>query len=180
MGSPSLKLLSFLTYNDPDAEIKGLDQFPKKDWPNVPIVFQAYHLMIYMWGIMFALSLAGIFHWWRGTLFTNQWLLKGLLFSVLAPQIANQVGWLCAEMGRYPWIVQNHLRISEGLSKSVKANQVFGSILMFGFVYVFLLILFIYLLDQKIRHGPEDHKSERDVPYHALHTYVKEIQNESL
>lgn len=177
-GASIPKFLSFLTHGDSEAEIKGLDQFPRKDWPHVSTVFQAYHVMIYMWGIMFTLTLIGIYHWWRESLYTNEWLLRCLLFAVLCPQIGNQVGWLCAEMGRYPWIVQDLLRISDGLSKAVKANQVLGSIILFGLVYFFLLVLFIYLLDQKIRHGPEDQNLAQDVPYRALHTYVKEIKNE--
>ena len=103
----------------------------------------------------------------------SKWTLRAMVASVLAPQIANQFGWMSAEMGRYPWIVYNHLRISEGLSKSVVAHQVLGSMIMFGVVYSFLFVMFIYLLNEKIMHGPEDH--EAVTPYHHLGTYVEEI-----
>lgn len=174
-------LLSFLTYKDPHAKIIGLDQFPQKDWPNVAAVFPLYRIMIACWFGMFLVTCMGIYQWRKGSLFNNTWTLRALTFSVLFPQIANQVGWMCAEMGRYPWIVYNLLRISDGLSKSVKAEQVLGSIIMFGIVYFFLFILFIYLLDQKIKHGPDDESLKQDVPYHQLHEVVQgSLKNESV
>ncbi|MBS4169213.1 cytochrome ubiquinol oxidase subunit I [Parachlamydia sp. AcF125] len=170
------KLLSYLSFKDSTAIIQGLDKVPEKDWPHVSIVFQVYRLMIAMWGCMFFLSGVAIYLWWKGTLFTNKWVLRSMVVSVLFPQLANEAGWVAAEMGRYPWIVQGLLRISEGLSKSVTANQVLGSIIMFSIVYLFLFILFIYLLNEKIKHGPieEDLAS----PYHHLQAYVKELQHD--
>lgn len=166
------KMLSYLAFGDTDAEVKGLDQYPRKDWPNVRAVFQTYHLMILMWTCMTMATIWAFFAWYKGHLLTNRLLLKVLAFSVLFPQIANQAGWVSAEMGRYPWIVQGLLRISEGLSKSVTANQVLGSIIMFGIVYAGLFVLFIYLLNEKITHGPTDYDME--TPYHKLEKVVKD------
>jgi cytochrome d ubiquinol oxidase subunit I len=166
-------LLSILVGMDPQTEIKGLNEFPEKDWPVVGAVFQTYHLMIYMWGIMFVLCLLGVWFWYRGTLFEKRWLKWAFVFSVLCPQIANQAGWVSAEMGRYPWIVQDLLRISEGLSKNVVASQVLGSLIMFSVVYSLLFILFIYLLNEKIQHGPSQSKVSKE--YHNLHKYIEEV-----
>lgn len=174
IGVPGL--LSYMTYGDFDAEVTGLDKFPKKDWPNVSLVFQTYHLMIMTWAGMFFLTFLSLFYLWRGTLFEKRGLLWLLVLSVLLPQIGNQVGWMSAEVGRYPWIVYNLLRISDGLSKVVTASQVLGSIIMFGIVYFFLFILFIYLLDQKIRHGPTDVEKDDVLLYPNLKKYVKETE----
>ncbi len=170
------KALSFLAFHDTSAEIKGLDQFPKKDWPNVAVVFQTYHLMIAMWVLMLLSTILALSLWRRRRLFTCTWALRLLVVSVIFPQIANQAGWMTAEMGRYPWIVQDLLRISEGLSKIVTANQVLGSIIMFGVVYSLLFILFIYLLTEKFKHGPID--IENSTPYHQQHIAMKEISHE--
>lgn len=167
------KMLSFLIHSDFDAEVKGLDQFEKKDWPNVPVVYQTYHLMIMMWVFMVATVVAALYYLKKGTLQQSKWMLRFLIASSFYPQIANQAGWVSAEMGRYPWIVQDLLRISEGLSKSVTASQVLGSILMFGFVYLCLFILFVYLLNDKFKHGPSE--GDLNSTYHQLHTYVEEI-----
>lgn len=168
-------MLSFLTFGDSNAEIKGLDQYPKKDWPNVKAVFQTYHTMILMWVCMFVVSIAAVFLWWKKKLFENKWMLKVLVFSAIFPQIGNQVGWVSAEMGRYPWIVQGHLRISEGLSKAVTANQVLGSMIMFSILYLALFILFVYLLNEKFTHGPTD--TDVFKVYRQQKELVEEVDN---
>lgn len=165
------KALSYLVYGDQEATVTGLETFPRKDWPQVFSLFYIYRTMIAMWVIMLVVVLVAFYKWRRGTLFASPFTLNVMAWSVLCPQIANQAGWVAAEMGRYPWIVQNHLRISEGLSKAVSANQVLGSIVMFGFVYTILFLLFLYLLNEKIQHGPIS--DEISSEYHQLAHYVE-------
>lgn len=170
------EMLSYLAFGDSQEVIKGLDQVSKKDWPNVSVVFQTYHLMILMWVCMLITSFLAVIMWNRQTLFSSRWMLKLLVISVIYPQIANQVGWMSAEMGRYPWIVQGLLRISEGLSKIVTANQVLGSIIMFGIVYFLLLVLFIYLLNEKFKHGPTD--VHHSYLYHKQQIAIEEVSSD--
>ncbi|MBS0622938.1 MAG: cytochrome ubiquinol oxidase subunit I [Verrucomicrobia bacterium] len=151
-------LLSLLSYRDASAEVKGLDAFPKDEWPNSAVVFQTYHLMIMMWSAMLVTAVLAWIFWKKIKLGRCRPLLWLMAFSVAFPQIANQAGWFTAEMGRQPWIVYNLLRTSEGLSKVVSANMVLGSIIMFLVIYMALFSLFIYLLDKKIRQGPEFHE----------------------
>lgn len=164
-------LLSFLAFDDFDAEVKGLDAFPKEDWPKVAVLFPVYRIMVGMWGLMLLCAVLGVIFWKRGTLFDKKWFLRFLVVSAAFPQLANQSGWVSAEMGRYPWIVYNLLRITDGLSKVVTANQVLGSLIMFGIVYLFLFIVFIYMLDKKIKHGPVD--IDEDHPYHKIEQIAK-------
>jgi len=166
------KLLSIMSFHDPNAEVSGLDKIPPKDWPNVKAVFQTFHLMIYMWVAMLITSFLAAYMWRKGTLFESKWMLRLCVVSVIFPQIANQAGWVSAEMGRYPWIVQGLLRISDGLSKSVTANQVLGSIILFGIVYTLLFFLFIYMLHEKFTIGPMDAEKET-VQYPSLQDYME-------
>jgi cytochrome d ubiquinol oxidase subunit I len=105
---------------------------------------------------MIVISALGLLGFRRGSLFEKRWLLWLLVLSVLGPQIANQAGWFAAEVGRQPWIVQGLLRTSEGLSAVVRANTVLTSILLFSAVYLLLFAVFVYLLNDKIQHGPDD------------------------
>jgi cytochrome d ubiquinol oxidase subunit I len=73
---------------------------------------------------------------------------------VLGPQLANQLGWFAAEVGRQPWLVYGLMRTPAGLSAVVKANVVLTSLIMFTFIYGLLFAVFIYLLNDKIQHGP--------------------------
>lgn len=168
------KLLSYLSFGSFDAEIKGLDQVPKEDRPNVPALFNAFRMMLGMWVLMFALSLIGLYLWYRNRLEKHPWILRAMVLSVIFPQIANEVGWYCAESGRYPWIVYGLLRISDGLSKAVTANQVLTSIIMFSVVYFILFFLFLYLLNEKVKHGPEEGGDDASTPYHGLQSLIEE------
>jgi cytochrome d ubiquinol oxidase subunit I len=120
------------------------------------MTFQSFHIMVGVGTALIALATLGVFFWWRGTLFEKRWLMRLFVISVLGPQIANQAGWFAAEIGRQPWIVYGLLRTSDGLSKVVKAEAVLGSLILFTLLYLLLFILFIYLLDRKIKHGPLD------------------------
>ncbi len=86
------------------------------------------------------------------------------VFATLLPQIANQVGWFAAEMGRQPWVVYGLLRTSDALSKSVQASQVLFSLILFMAIYLLLFLLFIYMIDKKIKKGPYDESNEDDRP----------------
>jgi cytochrome bd ubiquinol oxidase subunit I len=79
-----------------------------------------------------------------------------LVFSVLGPQMANQLGWFAAEVGRQPWIVYGLMRTPEGLSAVVKANVILTSLILFTLIYFLLFAVFIYLLNDKIQHGPDE------------------------
>lgn len=147
--------LSFLTHFDFNAPVTGLKAFKPEDRPqSLNVVFQSYHLMIVCGMLMIALTTLGAILLKRKKLFEQRWLLLVFAWSVLLPQIANQVGWYTAETGRQPWVVYGLLRTSNALSQSVKANQVLFSLILFLFVYLFLFGLFIFLLNRKIQHGP--------------------------
>jgi cytochrome bd ubiquinol oxidase subunit I len=153
-------LLSWLVHGSRTAPVTGLAAFAPEDRPPVQVSFQFFHGMVVIGMGLIGLSLLGLWHEWRGTLFTKRWLLWLFVFSVLGPQAANQLGWFAAEVGRQPWIVQGLLRTSEGLSRTVTANAVLASLIMFTAIYALLFALFIFLLDQKIRQGPEDERPD--------------------
>ncbi len=149
-------LLSFLIYHNFSEAVPGLDQYPKELWPNVPVVFQLYHGMIAMWGFMFITVVMALYAWWRKKLSKSRWTLRLMIISVIFPQLANQLGWYSAEMGRQPWVVYGLLKTAEAASPSVARGQVIASIVLFSFIYFLLFVLFIYLLDKKIRTGPPE------------------------
>ena len=157
--------LSFLVHQDFEAPVTGLNAFPKGDRPGqVNAVFQFYHIMISIGMFLIALTFYASFLWWRGKLFETKWLMWIFSFSVILPQIANQVGWFAAEMGRQPWIVYGHLRTSEGFSQEVSSNQIMFSLALFTIVYTLLLLLFLYSLNKKIKQGPyNEAKNELEI-----------------
>lgn len=149
--------LSFLIHQDFKAPIKGLNYFPEQDRPSqINAVFQFYHIMVAIGLFLIALTFYASFLWFKGKLFETKWLLTIFSYSVLLPQIANQVGWFTAEMGRQPWVVYGQLRTSQAFSQEVSANQIVFSLVLFTLVYSLLLVLFIYSVNKKVKHGPYD------------------------
>jgi cytochrome d ubiquinol oxidase subunit I len=149
-------LLSFLVYDDFNQPMQALDQTPPEDRPPVVVPFLTYHFMAGVGGVLIVLTLFALWLLWRGKLFEKRWLMWVFVVAVVGPYLANQAGWVAAETGRQPWIVYGHLRTADGLSKSVVADQVLGSIVMFGFIYLLLFAIWVFVLDRKIRHGPEE------------------------
>ena len=147
-------MLSFLTYHDIHATVTGLDAFAPQDRPPVTSCFMFFHGMVGIGCALLLISALGCFYGWRKKLVEKRWLLWILVFSVLGPEIANQLGWFAAEVGRQPWIVYGLLRTPEGLSKVVQADAVLTSLILFTVIYFLLFTVFIYMLNHKIQHGP--------------------------
>ncbi len=157
-------MLSYLLHGDTTKPVTGLTAFALQDRPPVNPVFQAFHAMVGIGMILIGVSLLGAALWWWGTLFETRWLLWIYVFAVLGPQAANQLGWFTAEVGRQPWIVYGVMRTAAGVSPLITSGHVLTSLVFFTLVYLALFVLFIYLLDQKIRHGPL--ADDLDVAYH--------------
>ncbi|HNY90557.1 MAG TPA: cytochrome ubiquinol oxidase subunit I [bacterium] len=152
-------MLSWMVHGDSKAPLTGLQAFPPDDRPPVNLVFQTYHLMVLLGMGLIGLSLLALLLQFRNRLSEQRWLLWIFVFAVLGPQAANQLGWASAEVGRQPWIVQNLLRTRDAFSPNVSGGELLFSLVMFFIVYALLLALFIYLLNDKIQHGPEERTS---------------------
>ena len=147
-------MLSLLVGGSTDTVIKGLNDWPEEDRPPVQTTFQTYHLMVAIGMLLILLACGGAFLAWRDRLWKYPKLMWVLVFSVLLPQAANQLGWATAEIGRQPWIVYNLMRTADAVSDTVSAGQVLFSLVLFTLIYLALFVVFIVLLDQKVRKGP--------------------------
>jgi len=149
-------LLSFLVGFSTETKVIGLNDYAPEDRPPVQASFLFFHGMVGVGFAMIAIAALGFLYFRHGSLHDRRWLLWILVFSVLGPQIANQLGWFAAEVGRQPWIVYHVMRTPAGLSSVVKANVVLTSLILFTFIYFLLFAVFIYLLNDKIQHGPDE------------------------
>jgi cytochrome bd ubiquinol oxidase subunit I len=151
------KMLSFLTYRRWEAEVKGLDAYPKELWPdNIPLLYYSYHIMVGLGTIFITIMLIGAFLLWRKKIYTARWFLWILLLAFPFPYIANTAGWMTAELGRQPWLVYGMLMTYEGTSEVVTAGNSLFTLMGFAGLYLVLAVLFIILVIKEINHGPED------------------------
>jgi cytochrome d ubiquinol oxidase subunit I len=148
--------LSLILHLNPDARIVGLDSVPLADRPPVPLVFQSYHLMIMLGGLfVLVLLLAQVMHRLK-RLEHARWLLWILVACIPLALLAMNMGWMAAEVGRQPWIVQGLLRTTDGVSPVVSAGQIWTTLGLFGLIYLILFIAWLRIFLGIIRKGPED------------------------
>ena len=164
------KALSFLTHRRWDAEVKGLNQFPRDQWPdNIPLLYYSYHIMVGLGTIFILVMMTSALLLWRKKLFQTRWMLWILMLSFPFPYIANTAGWITAEVGRQPWLVYGLMRTHEGYSANVSAGNGLFTLLGFMGMYTVLSILFIILIWREIGHGPGflSEQTERNPFTHA-------------
>ncbi len=148
-------VLSFLIYGTTTARVRGLNAFPKDDWPtNIPLLYYSYHIMAGLGTIFVAVMAGALFLLWRGALYRTRWMLWILLLCVPLPYIANTAGWMTAETGRQPWLVYGLMRTVDGYSNYVNAGNGLFTLLGFMGLYAILAILFLFLVSRTIAHGP--------------------------
>ncbi len=148
-------VLSYLIYGTRAAEVKGLNEFPRDQWPtNIPLLYYSYHVMAGLGTWFVVLMAVAAFMLWRKKLFETRWVLWPLLLSFPLPYIANTAGWLTAELGRQPWLVYGLMRTSEGYSKYVTVANSLFTLLGFMGLYSVLSVLFVLLVYREIDRGP--------------------------
>jgi cytochrome d ubiquinol oxidase subunit I len=149
--------LSFLAAADFDAEVGGLNQFPRDQWPNVPVAHFAFQIMVGAGMVMLVLA---FWYWWtrwagRAAGF-DAVLPRGLLLAlaVSAPLgfIALEAGWVVTEAGRQPWIIYGIMRTADAVTP---VADVWGSLALFTSVYAALLMLLVFFL-QRLARGADD------------------------
>jgi len=150
------KMLSFLTYKQWRAEIKGLSDFPKTEWPDqIPLLYYSYHVMVGLGTIFIAVMVLAALLLWRGKLYDSRWMLWMLMVCVPLPYIANTAGWMTAELGRQPWLIYGLMRTASGISPRVVAGNAWFTLIGFMGMYTVLAILWLFLIYREIELGPE-------------------------
>lgn len=163
IGIPGL--LTFLVHEDFETPVTGLDQFPPEDRPSVVVPFLSYHMMIGLGTAFIGLTSLALVLLWRRALFSQRWLLWVFVVAVLGPYVANETGWIAAETGRQPWVVYGLLRTKDAVSVSVPAGQVLTSLILFSLIYLALFGLWLYVINEKIRHGPHPFDAHDEVKH---------------
>jgi len=144
-------VLSFLTYQNWDAEIKGLNEFDEELHPtNIPGLYYGYHIMVGLGTIFIGLFGIALFYLWRKKIYHARWLLWSLVLIIPLPYIANTAGWYTAELGRQPWLVYNLLKTADGISPTVSAGNTLFTLLGFIGLYILLGILFLLMVGKII------------------------------
>ena len=163
---------SFLATGTWNTEYQGLnslsqtDKYADVDVEDMPVnvVFQSYHLMVALYGVIMAVVvLACVFAFRGGRIKDMRWLQKLLVVSPLFPFVAIQVGWITAEVGRQPWVVYPSTSGPDGvslltdsaISQSVSAPELLLTMALFFIIYALLLVGWARVISRFVKRGPE-------------------------
>jgi len=156
-------LLSFLISFRSSDEVTGLDKFPRSEWPPLALTFYPFHIMVGIGLYLIAFSILGLLLALRKRLFNMRGYLIAAVWTIPLPFLANELGWITAEVGRQPWIVYGVMRTSNATSSNVPAAQVIFSLVVFGLLYTLFTLAWAIILRRELRHGPEEVEAETDI-----------------
>jgi cytochrome d ubiquinol oxidase subunit I len=179
-------LLSVLAYFRPDAFVQGINDFPGQPTPPINLLFQVYHLMFGLGSLFVPLGfLGGLFFVLKKgkkgdevrerRIWDTRWVLWLFVIAVFFVETAIIAGWWTAEIGRQPWVVYNVLLTKDGVSPLLSAGEVVASLGMFAVLYALLGALFLFLLNRKIKAGPDELEAVETVPVGDLPDTFREI-----
>jgi cytochrome bd ubiquinol oxidase subunit I len=145
------KFMSWLLYDDSNAEVKGLKAWPKADRPPVAVTYYTFRIMVALGFLFPLLTITG--YYLRNRLEANRWYLWIMVLALPLPWIATEFGWIVTEVGRQPWIVYGLMRTADAAS-NIHVSQVGVSLTAFIVVYSLLGIAAFFLIAKTIKDGP--------------------------
>lgn len=150
------KLSSLLSYGNPNAVIKGLNDFPEDEIPPVSITFYSFRAMSVLGFAMLLIAAIAAYISKKDHFEEYDKFLKVAVWAIPLPYLAGQLGWIVAEVGRQPWIVYGMLKTKDAVSTSIDLTQVLISLVAFTLLYGSLGVVDIYLLAKYSKQGPSD------------------------
>lgn len=155
LGIP--KLGSLILKHDPEGQVTGLDAFPREDWPNVPLVFWSFRIMVGIGMLMILFGLTGAVQHFRKKLFEYGWYHRWAVLMGPLGFVAVLAGWFVTEVGRQPYVVYGLLRTAD-VTSPIGAPGVAGSLLAFVVVYLAVFGAGAFYMVRLMGRTPQDVK----------------------
>jgi cytochrome bd ubiquinol oxidase subunit I len=144
--------LSLLAFHDPNAVVKGLEDFPRDVWPPVAIVHVAFQVMVAAGAAMALVALWGAYlAWRRKSLPDSRWFLRVVAAASPLGLIAIEAGWTVTEVGRQPWIIHGVMRTAQAVTPMPGLKIPFVT---FTLIYIFLAAVVVWLLIRQVAESP--------------------------
>jgi cytochrome bd ubiquinol oxidase subunit I len=143
--------LSLLAFNDPQAVVKGLDAFPRDEWPPVAIVHTAFQIMVAAGLVMLAVAIWSAYLAWRRAE-PSHWFLRAVVAASPLGFIAIEAGWVVTEVGRQPWIIAGVMRTAAAVTPMPGLVIPFMT---FTLLYIFLAVIVVWLMWRQVIESPK-------------------------
>jgi cytochrome d ubiquinol oxidase subunit I len=129
---------------------------PEDVIPDVQISFYAFHLMVMLGFLFILIFTTALYLLFRGILPESRWFLRAALLAIPLTYLASELGWVLAEVGRQPWIIQDLMSVSGAVSQ-IYTGTVVTTFFLFAVLFTLLLIAELRILFKQINTGPADH-----------------------
>lgn len=150
--------LSLLAFHNEDAVVKGLDQVPESDWPNVRIVHLCFQTMVGCGSVLSLFALVALWLQRKKKFFSRPVIRLVVLVSPLG-FIALEAGWMVTELGRQPWIIYHILRTRDAVTSLPHLSVTFT---LMTAVYLILGAITTWLLAKHVIASPETQFIEKE------------------
>jgi cytochrome d ubiquinol oxidase subunit I len=137
------KLGSLILTHEWDGEVPGLNEWSPRDWPDAPVVFWSFRVMVGLGLLMLGLGAFGLYCRWRRRLYDSPWLHRAAVLMAPAGFLAVLSGWITTEVGRQPFTVYGLLRTQDSASP-INAPAVGTSLVAFIVAYFAVFGLGVY------------------------------------
>ncbi len=158
------RMLSFLATGDPDGEVRGLEAFPRDEWPDTRVVHVAFQAMVGAGSAMLGVAAWFWWAWWRDRRRGQDWaarrgLMAALVLAAPLGFVAIEAGWTVTEVGRQPWIVYGVMRTADAVTPIEGVGVTLAG---FALLYAGLLVTLVVLLRRLARGEGEAAGAEAD------------------
>lgn len=133
----------------------GYIDSPEELIPPVDLVYWAFRVMVGFGGFLLVLMFVVLWAEWKGKLANMRWLQRVALWSIPLVYMAGQAGWIVAEVGRQPWVIQGLLPTKAAVS-SVSVGAVQTTFFLFVAIFTLFLAIEIRIMLKAIKKGPEE------------------------
>jgi len=127
---------------------------PEDVIPDIHIAFYSFHMMVLLGFLFIIIFGTALYLLFRGTLTGNRWFLWIALLSMPLPWLAGELGWVLAEVGRQPWIIQDLMSVTGAVTQIV-SGSVITTFILFAVLFTFLLAAEVSILVKQIKTGPK-------------------------
>ncbi len=150
------KELTSASFQDNYFKYFGYGYFdnPQDLIPNVPLTFYSFHTMVvlgFFFILLFVLSLVYIT---KGTFENKRWFMRLAIIAIPLAYVASQAGWIVAEVGRQPWVVQDLMPTMAGVTR-ISAGAVQTTFWLFAILFTVLLVAEMKIMFRQIKIGPK-------------------------
>ncbi len=125
--------------------------------PSIPLSFYSFHIMVALGGWFILFFILAFWFSAKGVIQNKKWFLWAAIWTIPLAYLASQAGWVVAEVGRQPWVIQDLMPTMAAVTR-ISSGAVMVTFWLFAAIFTTLLIAEIKIMLRQIKIGP--HKEE--------------------